>query len=150
MAMVSIRFLVLALAAAAPALAAAQNVHTRLAPGERVIHAETVTGRFVGWEQGDYIWARLAVPGRREELRGNPGASPIEFFLEANRGQPITVQIALIRMNVPEAGGWTNLPRITAARNGQGTAEQWWHGLNKHQRDQARSRFDHALTGDHH
>lgn len=138
--------LLAALLALAPTLP--PPAQARLAPGERVLRTQTVTGRFTGWEIGDYVWAKIAVANRREELRGMPSASPIEFFLEAHRGRDVTVEIATVRMNIPEAGGWTNLPRIVAARNADGTARQWWRGLNRAARDRARSAYDHAIAHD--
>jgi hypothetical protein len=138
--------LLAALLALAPVLPPAAQA--RLTPGERVLRTQTVTGRFTGWETGDYVWARIAVPHRRDELRGMPGSSPIEFFLEANRGRDVTVEIATVRMNIPEAGGWTNLPRITAARNADGSAQQWWHSLSRAARDRARSAYDRAIGAD--
>ena len=114
---------------------------------DQVLRTETVTGTFVGWEMGDYLWARIQAPGRGE-IGAQPGPPPIDLFLDAHRGRPVTVEIATVRTDVPEAGGETEIRRITAARSGETNAEAWWAGLSAADRAAARRRFeDGALSG---
>ena len=108
---------------------------------DRVLRRETVTGTFAGWEMGDYLWAHIQVPGR-ETISAQPGPSPIDLFLDANRGRPVTVEVATVRAEVPEAGGPTEIQRITAARNATTTAEAWWQGLSAADRAAAQHRFE--------
>jgi hypothetical protein len=136
---------------AAPAPPAANNAApaNNSAAAEPVLRSETVSGTFSGWEMGDYLWAKIEAPGR-ETVRAQPAQAPesIALFLDANRGRPVTVEVATVMANIPENGGATEIQRITAARNAAGTAEAWWQGLPEADRAAARRRFEQgALSG---
>ena len=135
--------------AAAPAPVAANEAAaaSNTAAAEPVLGSETVSGTFTGWEMGDYLWAKIEVPGR-ETISAQPGPSPVDLFLDANRGRPVTVTISTVRANIPENGGPTEIQRITAASNAAGTAEAWWQGLSPADRAAAQHRFEQgALSG---
>ena len=130
--------------AAAPAPAAneaAPAANNSAAAAEPVLRRETVSGTFSGWEMGDYLWAKIDVPGR-ETISAQPGPTPVDLFLDANQGRPVTVELATVMANIPENGGPMELQRITAARNAAGTAEQWWAGLSAADRAAAQRRFE--------
>ena len=115
---------------------------------DQVLRTETVSGTFTGWEMGDYLWAHIQVAGRHEPISAQPGPTPIDLFLDANRGRPVTVDVATVRTELPEAGGMTEIQRITAARNATTTAEAWWQGLSAADRAAAQRRFEAgALSG---
>lgn len=117
------------------------------APADPAPRTETVTGTFAGWEMGDYLWAQVNVPGR-EPVSAQPGPSPIDLFLDAHRGREVTVEIATVRADIPEAGGETEIQRITAARSGTTSADAWWQGLSAADRAAAQRRFEEgALSG---
>ena len=130
-------------AAPANAAAAAGNGagNAQAASNDQVLRRETVSGTFTGWEMGDYLWAHLQVPGR-DMVSAQPGPTPIDLFLDANRGRPVTVEIATVRAEVPEAGGPMEIQRITAARNATTTAEAWWQSLSAADRAAAQHRFE--------
>ena len=73
---------------------------------------------------GDYLWAKIEVPGR-EAISAQPGPTPIDLFLDANRGRQVTVEVATVTAKIPENGGADEIQRITAARNAPVTAEAW-------------------------
>jgi hypothetical protein len=127
---------------AAPAGNVAGNAQAPGASHDQVLRTETVSGTFTGWEMGDYLWGHIQVAGRREPVSAQPGPTPIDLFLDANRGRPVTVELATIRTEIPEAGGMTEIQRITAARNAAGTAETWWQGLSPADRAAAQRRFE--------
>jgi hypothetical protein len=134
-------------APAAPAANEAAPATNNSAAAEPVLRTETVSGTFTGWEMGDYLWGKIAAPGR-ETISAQPGPSPVDLFLDANRGRPVTVEIATVMANIPENGGPTEIQRIIAARNAAGTAEAWWQGLSEADRAAARRHFeDGALSG---
>jgi hypothetical protein len=91
---------------------------------------------------GDYLWGHIQVAGRSEPISAQPGPTPIDLFLDANRGRPVTVDVATVRTELPEAGGMTEIQRITAARNATTTAEAWWQGLSAADRAAAQRRFE--------
>jgi len=126
---------------------AAPANNNAVAAAEPVLRSETVTGTFSGWEMGDYLWAKIDVPGR-DTLRAQPGPSPIDLFLDDNRGGLVTVTVSTVRANIPENGGPTEIERITAASNAAGTAEAWWQSLSAADRAAAQHRFEQgALSG---
>ena len=129
--------------AATPANAAAPagNAQNGSASQDQVLHRETLTGTFTGWEMGDYLWGHVQVAGRGT-FSGQPGPTPIDLFLDANRGRPVTVEITTVRIRIPEAGGTTEIRRITAARNATMTADAWWQGLSAADRAAAQRRFE--------
>ena len=117
------------------------NASSNSAAAEPVLRRETVTGTFSGWEMGDYLWAHIQVPGR-ETISAQPGPTPIDLFLDANRGRQVTVEVSTVTANIPENGGATEIQRITAARNAAGTAEAWYQGLSAADRTAAQHRFE--------
>jgi hypothetical protein len=125
---------------AAPAGNLAGNASA--ASQDQVLRTETVSGTFTGWEMGDYLWGRIQVAGRREPISAQPGPTPIDLFLDANRGRPVTVEIATVRTEIPEAGGMTEIQRITAARNATTNADSWWQALSAADRAAAQRRFE--------
>jgi hypothetical protein len=128
--------------AAAPAGNAAGNAQASSASHDQVLRTETVSGTFTGWEMGDYLWGHIRVAGRAEPISAQPGPSPIDLFLDANRGRPVTVEIATVRTEIPEAGGMTEIQRITAARNATTNADAWWQSLSAADRSAAQRRFE--------
>ena len=131
----------------APATAGNASGNAQAASHDQVLRSETVTGTFAGWEMGDYLWAHVQVPGR-DTISAQPGPTPIDLFLDANRGRQVTVEVATVRTNVPEAGGEMEIQRITAARNATTTADAWWQGLSATDRAAAQHRFEQgALSG---
>jgi hypothetical protein len=128
--------------ATAPGGNMAGNGQDSAASHDQVLRTETVSGTFTGWEMGDYLWGHIQVAGRSEPVSAQPGPAPIDLFLDANRGRPVTVEIATVRTQIPEAGGMTEIQRITAARNAAGTAEAWWQGLSPADRAAAQRRFE--------
>jgi hypothetical protein len=103
---------------------------------EQVLRSETVSAVFTGWDTGDYVWARLSIEGR-EPFGAWAGPSPIDLFLDSHTGKQFTLTLQTIRTDVPEAGGATEVRRISAARIGDLTAETWWQSLSPKQRQDA-------------
>jgi hypothetical protein len=118
----------------------AGNGQAPAASHDQVLRSETVSGIFTGWEMGDYLWGHIQVAGR-EPISAQPGPAPIDLFLDANRGRPVTVEVATVRTEIPEAG-MTEIQRITSARNATTTAEAWWQGLSAADRAAAQRRFE--------
>ncbi|HYJ52532.1 MAG TPA: hypothetical protein VEW04_05115 [Allosphingosinicella sp.] len=116
-------------------------------PADQVIGTRTVTATFTGWEMGDYLWANFTVPGG-EPIAAQPGPSPIDLFLDAHRGQPMTIEVASVRTAIPEAGGMTEILRITGASTAEGHAASWWQHLSPADQAAAQRRFEEgALSG---
>jgi hypothetical protein len=110
-----------------------------------VLRTETVSGTFIGWDMGDYLWAKVAVPGSPPIDARIEAPEPTGLFLAANVGRPVTVEVQTVMMHVPEAGGEEEIRLISAARNAEGTAESWWRSLSAADRAEAERRFQGAL-----
>jgi hypothetical protein len=102
----------------------------------KVLRSETVEAVFTGWEQGDYLWARLEVKGR-EPFGAWSGPSPVDLFLDSHVGKPLTIRLETIDAEVPEAGGRMEVARVADARIGTVTAGAWWQELSPKQRQDA-------------
>lgn len=111
----------------------------------RVLRTETVSGTFVGWDMGDYLWAKVAVPNSPPINAMVDVPEPTGFFLAANVGRPVTVEVRTVMMHIPEAGGEEEIRLIGSARNAAGTAESWWRSLSAADRAAAERRFQGAL-----
>ena len=116
---------------------------TAAAPPDRLLRSEVLTGRLVGWEMGDYLWATIATEGGQRSAQ--PGQDPIGPFLEARRGLPLTIRIDTVSTYVPEAGGMTEIDRIGFARDRRENAASWWQRLSPAERRAARRRFEAAI-----
>lgn len=134
-----------AAAAAAPAAVAAPVEAAAPGPAEAV-RSETVEAVFTGWEMGDYLWANLEIEGR-EASGAWVGPSPVDHFLEAHKGRPITLRIETAQVHIPEAGGTEQIERVVEARAGGLTAAQWWAGLSAAERKAAEARLEEVLGG---
>lgn len=108
----------------------------------RVLRTRIVTGTFLGWERGDYLWARLDVGGRR--ISAMPGDEPIGPFLEARRARPLRLWIATVRVTLPEAGE-VEIERIVRARDNTVNADQWWTRLSPRYRRAWLRRYHEAI-----
>lgn len=117
--------LLFALLAIAPSLA---TPAAGQAEAERVLRTRVVTATFLGWERGDYLWARLDVRGRGR-ISAMPGDEPIGPFLEARRARPLRLWLATVRVTLPEAGT-VEIQRIVRARDGRINADRWWDRLS--------------------
>ena len=129
----------------------APSVTSAAAPGggeaeEKVLKTETVEAVFTGWEMGDYVWANLDVKGR-ETTGAWVGPTPLEHFLEAHKGKPLTVRIDTVKAQVPEAGGDMEVAKIADARHGTLTAAAWWNRLSPAERQAAERRMEEVLGG---
>lgn len=134
-------------AANASANAAAPAVSNAAASADEVLRTETLTATFTGWDMGDYLWANFTAPGR-DPIAAQPGSEIVGLFLDAHRGQQVSVEIATVRTDIPEAGGTTEILRVANARIAAGDAATWWQGLAEPERAAARRRFEEgALSG---
>lgn len=113
---------------------------------ETVLKSETVEAVFTGWEVGDYVWANLEVKGGAASGAW-VGPPPLEHFLEAHKGQPITVRIDTVRLHIPEAGGEEEVRRISDAAIGGVSAAAWWQSVPPAAKEAAERRMEEVLGG---
>lgn len=106
-----------------------------------VIASETVEGVVTGLQMGDYLWATIEIAGR-EPISAMPGDAPVDLFLNAHRGKPVTLEIATVRMHIPEAGGEQEVRQVVGARIDGVSAQAWWQGLSAAEQEAVRTRFE--------
>lgn len=107
--------------------AAAQRRHP-----DRVKATKSATGKLAGFEQGDYMHAILK-PARGESMSffvGQPES--LLYFLVAQQGQEVRITYQEVSSWIEEAGGYTDIERVTAARTTGGlTHTAWWAAERK-------------------
>lgn len=132
-----------AAAPAAPAADTAAPANNSAAAAESVLRTETVAATFTGWEMGDYLWGNFTAQGR-EPFSAQMGPDPVALFLDNHRNQQVTVEVATVMANLPEAGpSPTEIQRIMSARTAaDGTAVQWWASMSASDQAAARRRFE--------
>jgi hypothetical protein len=101
---------------------------------------------FTGWEVGDYVWANLQVKDGAASGAW-VGPPPLEHFLEAHKGRPITVRVETVRLHIPEAGGEQEVRRIAGAAIDDVSAAQWWTALPPSEKEAAERRMEEVLGG---
>ncbi|MEO6391547.1 MAG: hypothetical protein ABIP75_06820 [Pyrinomonadaceae bacterium] len=99
---------------------------------DKIKKTKYVTGKLAGFEQGDYIHA-IVKPAKGENLSffiGGPES--ISFFLAAHQGQQVRITYQEVRSWIEEAGGYTDIERISAVRTTAGlTHTAWWAAERK-------------------
>lgn len=83
------------------------------------------SGRFVGFEVGDYVHAIFKDSKGKERTFyiGEPG---LDFFLALNVKKSGTFTYQNVNAYMEEAGGRVDFERLTAAKIGRQTAASWW------------------------
>lgn len=97
---------------------------------EKVKSTKTITGKFVGFESGDYLHA-IIKDSKGEEVTFFIGGVGLDFFLatHANKSGSFTYQNVEVYME--EAGGRVTIERLTKAKVGKETSTSWWAALRK-------------------
>lgn len=97
---------------------------------EKVLKTTTVKGKFVGYEVGDYVHARI-VGTDGEEQTYYIGGGGMEYFLAEFHNKPGTFTVITVLSNIPEAGGMIEVERIESAKIGKVSSKSWWTSLRK-------------------
>jgi hypothetical protein len=97
---------------------------------EKVLKTTTLKGKFVGFEVGDYVHARIVDSAGEEQtfFVGGPG---LDYFLSNYPNKSGTFTIRTVRSNIPEAGGMIEIERVESAKFGTVTSKAWWTSLRK-------------------
>ncbi len=84
----------------------------------------TSSGKFVGFEAGDYLHAVFVQSGGKKESffleRG------MEIFLVDHAKESLELEIQTIDTDIPEAGGITEIDRLHGIRAGVVSFADWW------------------------
>lgn len=99
---------------------------------DRVKATKSATGKLAGFEQGDYMHAILK-PARGESMSFFVGPTEaLLYFLVAHQGQEVKVTYQEVSSWIEEAGGYTDIERVSAARTTAGmTHTTWWANERK-------------------
>lgn len=84
----------------------------------------SLTGRFVGFEAGDYLHAVFARPdGEKESFFLERG---MEIFLVDHAQEPMELEVQTVGTEIPEAGGRIEIERVHGLRAGGVSFADWW------------------------
>ncbi|HXU29099.1 MAG TPA: hypothetical protein VN851_00855 [Thermoanaerobaculia bacterium] len=91
---------------------------------DKVKGAKNLSGKFVGFEAGDYLHAVFAKPdGKRESFFLERG---MEIFLVDHAKEPLELEVQTVETDIPEAGGVTEIERLHGIRAGGVSFADWW------------------------
>ena len=97
---------------------------------DQVVSIKTIQGRTVGFEMGDY--QHVSIKPNSGRLKSffifKPG---LDYFLALNKDKPLTLTYEVAEMNLPESGGKTRIERLTSARVGKLTYQNWWKQVSR-------------------
>lgn len=91
---------------------------------------KTITGKFIGFEVGDYYHADIKRSNGKTESYWLGGRG-LEYFLAANRNKTMTFTYEVVDTYIHENGGRMVIERLKSARIGNLTFEKWWKDLRK-------------------
>lgn len=95
------------------------------APGADTVKAtKSLTGRFVGFEAGDYLHGVFSGPeGERVSFFLERGT---EIFLVDHAGELLDLEVQTVETEIPEAGGRIEIERVHDIRAGEVSFADWW------------------------
>lgn len=99
-------------------------------PKDVILSTQKVTGKFVGFETGDYVHALIA-PKKGEEMSVFIHGYGLDYFLAVNANKTGVFTIQTVKSYVEEAGGVIELDRVTSATFGKTTFASWWKATRK-------------------
>ena len=101
----------------------------------------TVKARPMALARDDHLWATLAVE-KGDRVQAMVGEGPAGLFLDAHRGETLTVTLERDRMLIPRTGKVEEILRLVDARRGALTLAAWWANLTPAERGAAQARFE--------
>lgn len=91
---------------------------------EKVKATKSLSGKFVGFEVGDYLHAVIArADGSEESFFLERG---MEIFLVDQAQESLELEVQTVEADIPEAGGILEIDRIHAIRAGSVSFADWW------------------------
>jgi hypothetical protein len=99
---------------------------------DRIKATKHLTGKLAGFEVGDYTHALVKpVSGENQSFFVGGGESLL-YFLVAHQGDTVKITYQEVSSWIEEAGGYTDIERITAAQTTGGqTHTAWWAAERK-------------------
>lgn len=97
---------------------------------EKVKATKTITGKFVGFESGDYLHAVIK-DSKGEEVDFFIGGLGLDFFLATHANKTGTFTYQEVEVYMEEAGGRITIARLSKAKVGMETASGWWAAQRK-------------------
>jgi hypothetical protein len=99
---------------------------------DRVKATKHLTGKLVGFEVGDYTHALVKPASGENQSFFVGGSESLLYFLVAHQGEMVKITYQEVSSWIEEAGGYTDIERITAAQTTGGqTHTAWWAAERK-------------------
>ncbi len=93
-------------------------------PPDKVKATKSLSGRFVGFEAGDYLHGVFTqADGERVSFFLERG---MEIFLLDHAKESLELEVQTLDTNIPEAGGIIEIERLHAIRAGGLSFADWW------------------------
>ena len=91
---------------------------------DKVKATKNLSGKFIGFEAGDYLHAVFAkADGQRESFFLERG---MEIFLVDHAKDQLELEVQTVETDIPEAGGVIEIDRLHGIRAGGESFEVWW------------------------
>jgi hypothetical protein len=91
---------------------------------DKVKATKSLSGKFVGFEAGDYLHAVFSrSDGTKESFFLERG---MEIFLVDHAKEPLELEVQTVETDIPEAGGITEIDRLHGIRAGGVSFADWW------------------------
>ncbi len=91
---------------------------------DKVKATKSLSGRFVGFEAGDYLHGVFSQPdGERVSFFLERG---MEIFLLDHAKESLELEVQTLDTNIPEAGGIIEIERLASIRAGGVSFADWW------------------------
>ena len=97
---------------------------------DKIKAVKTVTGKFVRFEQGDYIHADIKKSNGKTESYWM-GGDGLEYFMALNYGKTMVFTYEVVDSYIPESGGRMVIERLKSAKMGSQSSDKWWKDLRK-------------------
>ena len=97
---------------------------------DKIKAVKTVTGKFVQFEQGDYMHVDIKKSNGKTESYWI-GGNGLEYFMALNYGKLMVFTYEIVDTYIPESGGRMVIERLKSAKVGTLTSTQWWKDLKK-------------------
>lgn len=98
---------------------------------DKVKKTQTITGKVVAYEVGDYVHAIVRTSNGREASYFIGGGPAVNCFLAAHLYKTLQLKIQTVDTYVQEAGQRIEMTRISDAQYGKLSAAAWWKSQRK-------------------
>jgi hypothetical protein len=98
---------------------------------DKIKASKHLTGKLAGFEVGDYTHAIVKPAHGEQQSFFIGGGEGLLYFLVAHQGEQANITYQEVKSWIEEAGGYTDIERISAASVGGTSSTAWWAAERK-------------------